>query len=102
MNSEITVEMVDQVMERVPDATYKEVRYALVKSEGDVLDAIIILEEDKKNPKKIRKDLKNGTFEMFRLGTKEIGRIANKGLTAGLKVGAKIGEICSKKLDEKK
>ena len=102
MNSGITVEMVDQVMERVPDATYKEVRVALIKSEGDVLDAIIILEEEKKNPKKIRKDLKNGTVEMVKLGTKEIGRIANKGLTAGLKIGAKIGEICNDKLNEKK
>ncbi|TQQ85738.1 DUF4342 domain-containing protein [Peptacetobacter hominis] len=46
MSNTITIEMVDQVMERVPYATYKEVKEALVKSEGDVLDAIILLEEE--------------------------------------------------------
>ncbi|WP_300278297.1 DUF4342 domain-containing protein [Peptacetobacter sp.] len=43
--SNITIEMVDKVMERVPSASYKEIKEALIHSEGDILDAIIYLEE---------------------------------------------------------
>lgn len=43
--SDITIEMVDKVMERVPSASYKEIKEALIHSEGDILDAIIYLEE---------------------------------------------------------
>ena len=42
----ITIEMVDKVMERVPSASYKEVKEALVHSDGDILEAIIYLEEN--------------------------------------------------------
>lgn len=44
--SSITIEMVDKVMERVPSASYKEVKEALTHSEGDILEAIIYLEEN--------------------------------------------------------
>ena len=44
--SKITIESIDQVMERVPGATYAEVREALIKSDGDVIDAIILLQEN--------------------------------------------------------
>ena len=44
--SKITIEAIDQVMERVPGATYAEVREALIKSGGDVIDAIILLQEN--------------------------------------------------------
>mgnify|MGYP004571735737 CR=1 FL=1 len=53
--SKITIEAIDQVMERVPGATYAEVREALIKSDGDVIDAIILLQEnstEKENKKK--------------------------------------------------
>ena len=54
--SKITIEAIDQVMERVPGATYAEVREALIKSDGDVIDAIILLqvnstEKENKNKK---------------------------------------------------
>ena len=101
MNNEITVEMVDQVMERVPNASYKEVREALIKSDGDVVDAIILLEDEKKDPKKIRKDIKDGTVEMIKIGSKEFGKVVSKGCTIALKFGAKIGEKCNDKLNEK-
>ena len=42
----ITIEAIDQVMEIVPGATYAEVREALIKSDGDVIDAIILLQEN--------------------------------------------------------
>lgn len=44
--SKITIEAIDQVMERVPGATYAEVREALIKSDGDVIDAIILIQEN--------------------------------------------------------
>lgn len=60
--SKITIEAIDQVMERVPGATYAEVKEALLKSDGDVIDAIILLQEnsaerDKNDEKKSFEDV---------------------------------------------
>ena len=60
--SKITIEAIDQVMERVPGATYAEVKEALIKSDGDVIDAIILLQEnsadrDKNDEKKSFEDV---------------------------------------------
>lgn len=41
----ISIEKVDAVLERVPFATYKEAKEALEKTNGDVLEAIIFIEE---------------------------------------------------------
>ena len=62
--SKITIEAIDQVMERVPGATYAEVREALIKSDGDVIDAIILLQEnstekENKNKKQIKLHIGN-------------------------------------------
>lgn len=42
--SKITIEAIDQVMERVSGATYAQVKEALLKTDGDVIEAIILLE----------------------------------------------------------
>lgn len=60
--SKITIESIDQVIERVPDATYAQVKEALIKCDGDVVDAIILLQnnstnEDKKSDKKTFEDV---------------------------------------------
>ena len=47
--AQITIEMVDQVLDRLPDATYKEAREALIKTDGNVLDAIIYIESGQKD-----------------------------------------------------
>ena len=47
--AQITIEMVDQVLDRLPYATYKEAREALIKTEGNVLDAIIYIESGQKD-----------------------------------------------------
>ena len=47
--SKITIEAIDQVMERVPNATYAEVKEALIKCDGDVVDAIIFLQYNSTN-----------------------------------------------------
>lgn len=47
--AQITIEMVDQVLDRLPYATYKEAREALIKTDGNVLDAIIYIESDQKD-----------------------------------------------------
>lgn len=44
--SKITIEAIDQVMERVPGATYAQVKEALMKCDGDVVDAIILLQDN--------------------------------------------------------
>lgn len=46
--ADITLEKIDQVLERVPNATYKEVKEALLVTDGDIVDAIIYLEQNKK------------------------------------------------------
>jgi len=45
----ITLEMVDQVIART-GASYHEAKEALLKAEGDVLDAIVLLEEKAQKP----------------------------------------------------
>ena len=55
--SKITIEAIDQVMERVPGATYAEVREALIKSDGDVIDAIILLQENSTEKENKNKNL---------------------------------------------
>lgn len=47
--SEITIEKVEQILERFPQLSYKEAKEALVETDGDVLEAIIYLEENGKN-----------------------------------------------------
>ena len=42
--SNITIETIDQVMARVPGVTYAQVKEALLKCDGDVVDAIILLQ----------------------------------------------------------
>lgn len=42
--AQITIEMVDEVMKRMPFVSYKEAKDALLKVDGDVLDAIILIE----------------------------------------------------------
>ncbi|WP_278681591.1 DUF4342 domain-containing protein [Paraclostridium bifermentans] len=49
--TDITLEKIDQVLERVPSASYAEAKEALVISDGNVLDAIIYLEQKKKTAK---------------------------------------------------
>lgn len=46
----ITLEMVDEVIERT-GASYKEAKEALEESGGDVLDAIVMIEDQKYGPK---------------------------------------------------
>lgn len=45
--AQITIEMVDEVMERLPHVSYKDAKDALLESDGDVLEAVIILEKSK-------------------------------------------------------
>ena len=47
--SKITIEAIDQVMDRVPGVTYAEVKEALIKCDGDVVDAIILLKNNSTN-----------------------------------------------------
>ncbi|WAW14174.1 DUF4342 domain-containing protein [Peptostreptococcus equinus] len=42
--AQITIEMVDKVLERLPYITYKEAKEALMETDGDVLEAIILIE----------------------------------------------------------
>lgn len=62
--SEITLEKLDQIIERT-NVTYGEAKKALEQSEGNVIDAIIYIEENfnTKSKKKTKKEEKNEVFE---------------------------------------
>ncbi|HSQ87890.1 DUF4342 domain-containing protein [Romboutsia sp.] len=47
MNSNITIEKLDVVIERVSGATYAEAKQALLDCDGDVIEAVILLESQK-------------------------------------------------------
>lgn len=47
MSSNITIEKLDAVTERVPNATYADAKKALLECDGDVIEAVILLESQK-------------------------------------------------------
>lgn len=65
MSSNITIEMVDSVFERVPGATYAEAKEALVMCNGDVIEAVIYLENKKNTCNCKAKSAKETMEEVF-------------------------------------
>ena len=47
--SQVTIEAIDKVLARLPKATYKQAKEALQKTDGNVVEAIIYLEENYRN-----------------------------------------------------
>jgi len=74
--SEITLEKVDKVRERT-NTTYAEAKYALEQCDGDVLEAIIYLENIKTSEKESQKEGKYESFEEFKAYIKEVVRKGN-------------------------
>ncbi|MBQ6820288.1 MAG: DUF4342 domain-containing protein [Clostridium sp.] len=72
---EITLEKVDQVIERT-GVTYAEAKNALEESSGDVLDAIIYIEKKRGIDREANKKIKTETIEEFKNWLKEL---INKG-----------------------
>lgn len=68
---QITLEQVDQVIERT-GATYKEAKEALEKTEGDVLEAIVLLEQVRQEPHHagmaFGQDIVNGIKDIIKKG----------------------------------
>ena len=80
--SKITIEAIDQVMERVPGATYVQVKEALLKTDGDVVDAIILLQdnsaaEEGKKDKKSFEDVFGKDSEKIKEEVTELIRKSN-------------------------
>ena len=73
--TQITIEMVDDVMERLPNVSYKDAKEALIKTDGNVLDAIILLDEDKKfSISAIKKDGLDNIGTKFTAETEKLRR----------------------------
>lgn len=51
MNNNVTLEQIDKVIERFPNISYAEAKEALIIADGDIIDAIIYLEQMKKSSK---------------------------------------------------
>ena len=79
---EIKLEDVDKVIERT-GVSYKEAKEALEMSDGDIVDAIIYVEETLKNNRELKKEEKGQTIEEFKLWLKEL---INKGNVARIKI----------------
>jgi ABC-type antimicrobial peptide transport system permease subunit len=58
----ITIEKVDAVFERIPSATYADAKEALIKCSGDVVEAVVYLENQKKNKGKKAKETLEDVF----------------------------------------
>lgn len=58
MTNEITIEKIDAIIQRVPNATYAQAKQALIDSNGDVIESIIVLES---NINKIESNLSKKT-----------------------------------------
>ncbi len=58
----ITIEKVDAVFERIPSATYADAKEALIKCNGDVVEAVVYLENQKKNKGKKAKETLEDVF----------------------------------------
>jgi len=66
--SQVTIEAIDKVLERFPNATYKQAKKALEKTDGSVVDAIIYLETNCKESNPSSKK----TTEIFGKNTDEL------------------------------
>ncbi|WP_185748346.1 DUF4342 domain-containing protein [Metaclostridioides mangenotii] len=62
MMDNITIEKVDAVFERIPSATYADAKEALIKCNGDVVEAVVYLENQKKNKGKKAKETLEDVF----------------------------------------
>lgn len=71
--SNVTIEKLDAILERVPSATYSNAREALELCEGDVIEAIILL-ESKKCTSKTKKTME----DVFSKDGEEIKEIKNQ------------------------
>ena len=78
---EITLEKVDKVIERTK-VSYKEAKEALEMTDGEVLDAIIYIEENLKNGE-YEKEEKGQTIDEFKNWLKEL---INKGNISRIKI----------------
>ena len=47
MNNNVTIEKLDAILERIPNANYSDAKQALIQCNGDVVEAIILLESNK-------------------------------------------------------
>ena len=103
--SQITIESIDKVLKRVPNATYSDAKEALEKSDGSVVDAIIYLETKEKNKKsseifgKNTEEIKDQIFDLIKKSSvirviiERNGKtMLNIPLTVGV-VGAVIGPM---------
>ena len=88
---EITLEMVDQVRERTC-ASYEEARDALVRANGNIVDAIIILEKEETSGagdilERVKSAVKKGNVSRIRVlkGEEELLNIpVNAGIAGGV------------------
>lgn len=76
--SNITIEKLDAILERVPSATYSEAKEALLQSDGDVIEAIILLESKSYSSKAKKKVEDVFSKDMFSKDSEDLKEITNQ------------------------
>ena len=78
MSSIVTIEKMDAIIQRVPGTTYGEAKQALVDCNGDVIEAIVLLESKysisnkTKKAKKVVEDAFNKENNSKKIGKKSL------------------------------
>lgn len=76
--SNVTIEKLDAILERVPSATYSDAKDALVKCNGDVIEAIILLEGKSYGSKAKKKVEDVFSKDMFSKDSEDLKEITNQ------------------------
>lgn len=76
MSNKVTIEKLDAILERIPSATYADAKQALMECDGDVVEAIILIESSK-NFNKTSK-AKKTMEEVFNKDSEDIKELKNQ------------------------
>ena len=72
MDNKITIESMDAVIKRVPKTTYQEAKKALEQTNGDIIQAVILLESKNHKVKSIKYNPKENIEDVFGKDTEQI------------------------------
>ncbi|WP_199533961.1 DUF4342 domain-containing protein [Romboutsia weinsteinii] len=76
MSNKVTIEKLDAILERIPSATYADAKQALMECDGDVVEAIILIESSKNFSKTSK--AKKTMEEVFNKDSEDIKELKNQ------------------------
>ncbi|RDY29731.1 DUF4342 domain-containing protein [Romboutsia weinsteinii] len=76
VSNKVTIEKLDAILERIPSATYADAKQALMECDGDVVEAIILIESSKNFSKTSK--AKKTMEEVFNKDSEDIKELKNQ------------------------